>query len=105
MDKYPPKTEKLNTHITSTCSQSIAPDLLPFLTHLINTSLSTGCFPNSLEEARVNPLLKKATLNPSEDLGVSGSALSLLSSYLNDHAYRKAAQVRVQALVASVSEH
>uniref|UniRef100_A0A8C2XFQ1 Reverse transcriptase domain-containing protein n=1 Tax=Cyclopterus lumpus TaxID=8103 RepID=A0A8C2XFQ1_CYCLU len=46
--------------------QSIAPDLHPFLTHLINTSLSTGCFPNSLRPARVNPLLKKPTLDPSE---------------------------------------
>jgi len=46
--------------------QAIAPDLLTFLTHLINSSLSTGCFPNSLKEARVNPLLKKPTLDPSE---------------------------------------
>ena len=32
--------------------------LLPFLTHLINTSLTSGHFPNSLKEARVTPLLK-----------------------------------------------
>ena len=50
--------EPIPSHIL----QSIAPDLLPFLTHLINTSLSTGCFPNSLKEARVNRLLKKSTL-------------------------------------------
>ena len=49
--------------IPSHILQCIAPDLLPFLTHLINTSLSTGCFPNSLKEERVNRLLKKPTLN------------------------------------------
>ena len=35
-------------------------------THLINTSLSTGCFPNSLKKAGVNLLLKKPPLHPSE---------------------------------------
>ncbi|XP_077938224.1 uncharacterized protein LOC144383653 [Gasterosteus aculeatus] len=53
--------------IPSHLLQSIAPDLLPFLTFLINNALSSGCFPNSLKEARVNPLLKKPTLNPSEE--------------------------------------
>jgi len=52
--------------IPSHILQAIAPDLLSFLTHLINSSLSTGCFPDSLKEARVNPLLKKPTLDPSE---------------------------------------
>ncbi|XP_058482380.1 uncharacterized protein LOC131457848 [Solea solea] len=52
--------------IPSHLLQSIASDLLPFLTHLINTSLSSGCFPDSLKEARVTPLLKKPTLDPSE---------------------------------------
>ena len=51
--------------IPSHILQSIAPDLLPFLTHVIKTSLCTGCFTNSLKEARVNPLLKKPTLDPS----------------------------------------
>ena len=45
---------------------SITPELLPFLNHLINTSLTTGCYTNSLKEARVNPLLKKSTRNPSK---------------------------------------
>ncbi|CAB1460162.1 unnamed protein product [Pleuronectes platessa] len=36
-----------------------------------------------------------------QDLGVSSSALSLLSSYLNERTYRMAAQVLVQALVIS----
>ncbi|XP_077937991.1 uncharacterized protein LOC144383603 [Gasterosteus aculeatus] len=53
--------------IPSHLLQSIAPDLLPFLTFLINNALLSGCFPNSLKEARVNPLLKKPTLNPSEE--------------------------------------
>ncbi|CAB1425737.1 unnamed protein product [Pleuronectes platessa] len=36
-----------------------------------------------------------------QDLGVSSSALSLLSSYLNERTYRKAVQVLVQVLVIS----
>ncbi|XP_062422208.1 LOW QUALITY PROTEIN: uncharacterized protein LOC134132996 [Pungitius pungitius] len=53
--------------IPSHILQSIAPDLLPFLTCLINNALLSGCFPNTLKEARVNPLMKKPTLNPSEE--------------------------------------
>ncbi|KAK5913205.1 hypothetical protein CesoFtcFv8_003009 [Champsocephalus esox] len=52
--------------IPSNLLQTIAPDILPFLTHFINTSLTSGHFPNSLKEARVDPLLKKPTLNPSD---------------------------------------
>lgn len=37
--------------------------LSPFLTHLSNTSLITGCFPDILKAIKVNPLLKKPTLN------------------------------------------
>uniref|UniRef100_A0A9J7XP41 Reverse transcriptase domain-containing protein n=1 Tax=Cyprinus carpio carpio TaxID=630221 RepID=A0A9J7XP41_CYPCA len=35
------------------------------LTHIINTSLHTGVFPSSFRQARITPLLKKPTLNPS----------------------------------------
>lgn len=42
------------------------PDIIPFLTHLIDTSLKTGCFPNNLTAVRVNLLLKKPTVNPSD---------------------------------------
>ncbi|CAB1440846.1 unnamed protein product [Pleuronectes platessa] len=42
---------------------------------------------------------------PLRDLGVSGSALSLLSSCLNGRAYQKVAQVLVQALVISRQDY
>ncbi len=38
---------------------------LTALTHIINTSLLTGTFPNAFKQARVSPLLKKPTLNTS----------------------------------------
>jgi exonuclease III len=36
----------------------------PFLTRLINLSLSEGCFPHSFTKAIVHPLLKKPSLDP-----------------------------------------
>ncbi len=35
------------------------------LAHIINTSLHTGVFPSAFRLARITPLLKKPTLNPS----------------------------------------
>ena len=46
--------------------QSIAPDLLPFITSIINTSVTSGCVPTAFKAARVTPLLKKPTLDPSD---------------------------------------
>jgi hypothetical protein len=40
--------------------------LLPAITDIINTSLSTGIFPDSLKPAFVRPLLKKNNLDPNE---------------------------------------
>ncbi len=51
--------------IPSHLLQAISPTLLPALTHIINTSLRTGIFPTAFKQARVTPLLKKATLNTS----------------------------------------
>ncbi len=51
--------------IPSHLLQAISPTLLPALTHIINTSLFTGIFPTAFKQARVNPLLKKPTLNTS----------------------------------------
>lgn len=64
----------ITSHQPTTCPldpihshlQSIAHDLLRFLSHLINASLTTGCFPNILKAARVNPLVQKPTLSPSD---------------------------------------
>ncbi|XP_073668112.1 uncharacterized protein [Paramisgurnus dabryanus] len=44
--------------------QAISPSVIPALTHIINSSLSTGTFPVVFKEARITPLLKKPTLNP-----------------------------------------
>nr|XP_055051302.1 RNA-directed DNA polymerase from mobile element jockey [Misgurnus anguillicaudatus] len=44
--------------------QAISPSVIPALTHIINSSLSTGTFPVAFKEARITPLLKKPTLNP-----------------------------------------
>ena len=42
----------------------IAEDLAPFLTHLINSSITSGVVPRSMKHAIVTPLLKKANLDP-----------------------------------------
>ena len=39
------------------------PQLLPFITDIINTSLSTGIFPADLKKAILRPLLKKHNLD------------------------------------------
>ena len=51
--------------IPSSLLQAIAPDILPFITSLVNSSLSSGCFPSSFKKAYITPLLKKPTLDPS----------------------------------------
>ena len=43
----------------------IAADILPFITSLVNSSLSSGCFPSSFKKAYITPLPKKPTLDPS----------------------------------------
>ena len=46
--------------------QTISGDLLPYLTSLINSSLTAGYVPPVFKRARVAPLLKKPTLDPSD---------------------------------------
>ena len=47
-----------------TCFLKKCADLLcPFLVHLFNLSLSTGCFPRNWKKANISPILKKASLN------------------------------------------
>ena len=43
-----------------------ADPLLPYITHIINASLRSGSVPASFKEAKVTPLLKKPSLDPSE---------------------------------------
>ncbi len=50
--------------IPSHLFQAIFPAVVPALTHIVNTSLHTGFFPSAFKQARITPLLKKPTLNP-----------------------------------------
>ncbi len=50
--------------IPSHLLQAISPAVVPALTHIVNTSLHTGIFSSAFKQARINPLLKKPTLNP-----------------------------------------
>ncbi|KAM9398239.1 uncharacterized protein ACWYII_032095 [Salvelinus alpinus] len=52
--------------IPSSLLQTISGDLLPYLTSLINSSLTAGYAPSVFKRARVAPLLKKPTLDPSD---------------------------------------
>ena len=49
--------------IPATIFQKCIPQLLPFITDIINTSLTTGIFPADLKKAIVRPLLKKHNLD------------------------------------------
>ena len=40
------------------------PELLPVITDIVNSSLTSGIFPDSMKTALVRPLLKKLSLNP-----------------------------------------
>ncbi|MCJ8736298.1 hypothetical protein PDJAM_G00257360 [Pangasius djambal] len=46
--------------------QTISQDLLPFITTIVNGSLTSGHVPTSFKKARVIPILKKPSLDPSD---------------------------------------
>ncbi|KAK3555551.1 hypothetical protein QTP86_021777, partial [Hemibagrus guttatus] len=46
--------------------QTISPDLLPFITTVINGSLTSGHVPTTFKKARIIPILKKPALDPSD---------------------------------------
>ncbi|KAJ8349816.1 hypothetical protein SKAU_G00249460 [Synaphobranchus kaupii] len=48
-----------------TAAKAITPDILPFVTSLVNSSLTSGCFPSSFKRAHITPILKKPTPDPS----------------------------------------
>ncbi|KAK3521832.1 hypothetical protein QTP70_018558, partial [Hemibagrus guttatus] len=52
--------------IPLTMLQTISPDLLPFITTVINGSLTSGHVPTAFKKARVIPTLKKPALDPSD---------------------------------------
>ena len=63
--------------IPSSLLQTVSRDLLPFLPSLINSSLTTGRVLSYFKMARVAPLLKKLTPDPSDIK--NDSPVSLLS--------------------------
>ena len=67
----------------------IAEDLAPFLTHLINSSITSGVVPRSMKHAIVTPLLKKANLDPDNMTNYRPiSNLSFASKLLERHVAR-----------------
>ncbi|KAK3526338.1 hypothetical protein QTP70_024275 [Hemibagrus guttatus] len=63
--------------------QTISPDLLPFITTVINGSLTSGHIPTAFKKARVVPILKKPALDPSDISNYRAvSLLSFLSKIL-----------------------
>ncbi|KAK3529297.1 hypothetical protein QTP70_027733 [Hemibagrus guttatus] len=52
--------------IPSAMLQTISRDLLPFITTVINGSLTSGHVPTVFKKARVIPILKKSALHPSD---------------------------------------
>ncbi|KAI5090537.1 low density lipoprotein receptor adapter protein 1 isoform X4 [Silurus meridionalis] len=52
--------------IPSTTLQTITQDLLPFISTIINRSLTSGYVPTTFKQARVIPILKKPALDPSD---------------------------------------
>ncbi|KAK3560208.1 hypothetical protein QTP86_000774 [Hemibagrus guttatus] len=52
--------------IPSAMLQTISPDLLPFITTVINGSLTSGHVPTVFKKASVIPILKKPALDPSD---------------------------------------
>jgi hypothetical protein len=61
----PDKCCALDPFPTSTLKNVIG-DLAPFLAHLVNLSLSTGCVPGVFKEAYISPRLKKGDLDPTD---------------------------------------
>uniref|UniRef100_A0A3B1IH82 Reverse transcriptase domain-containing protein n=1 Tax=Astyanax mexicanus TaxID=7994 RepID=A0A3B1IH82_ASTMX len=55
-----------NFPIPSNLLQTIAPAIIPAITHTINASLTSGVFPTAFKQAHVTPLLKKPSLNPAQ---------------------------------------
>lgn len=87
INKSPGKTCMLDPIPTFLLKKCFKP-ILPFLQHLINTSLCSGVFPNCFKSALVLPLIKKPTLDPECLLNYRPiSNLSFLSKVLERVVY------------------
>src|SRR4029434_9727134 len=60
-----PTTCSLNP-IPSNILQAMSPAVLPAITQVINASFNSGTFPSLFKVARVTPLLKKPSLDPTQ---------------------------------------
>ncbi|KAK3514194.1 hypothetical protein QTP70_009110 [Hemibagrus guttatus] len=80
--------------IPSAMLQTISPDLLPFITTVINGSLTSGHVPTVFKKARVIAILKKPALDPSDIINYS---IRRIRPFLST----QATQVLVQSLVIS----
>ncbi|KAK3539469.1 hypothetical protein QTP70_008490 [Hemibagrus guttatus] len=59
-------TSAPTSSISHTMLQTISPDLLPFITTVINGSLTSGHVPTVFKKARIIPILKKPVLDSSD---------------------------------------
>ena len=69
--------------------------LLPTITGIINSSLTTGSFPNSLKLVHVRPLLKKPKLNSNELKNYKTVSNILYLSKLIEKAVVKILEIRM----------
>ncbi|KAK3538107.1 hypothetical protein QTP70_029821, partial [Hemibagrus guttatus] len=83
--------------IPSAMLQTISPDLLPFITTVINGSLTSGHVPTAFKKARVIPILKKPALDPSDISNYRPvSLLSFLSKILERVVYNQLSDYLMQ---------
>uniref|UniRef100_A0AAR2KZX5 Reverse transcriptase domain-containing protein n=1 Tax=Pygocentrus nattereri TaxID=42514 RepID=A0AAR2KZX5_PYGNA len=76
--------------IPSTLLRSISHELLPFISSIINSSLSSGMVPSSFKAARVVPILKKPSLDGTDINNYRPvSLLSFLSKILERAVYNQ----------------
>ncbi|KAK3508066.1 hypothetical protein QTP70_012243 [Hemibagrus guttatus] len=75
--------------IPSTMLQTISPDLLLFITTVINGSLTSGHLPTAFKISRVIPILKKPALDPSDSNYRPVSLLSFLSKIIECIVYNQ----------------
>ncbi|KAK3510791.1 hypothetical protein QTP70_022705, partial [Hemibagrus guttatus] len=77
--------------------QTISPDLLPFITTVINGSLTSGHVPTAFKKASVIPILKKPALDPSDISNYRPvSFLSFLSKILEHIVYNQLSDYLLQ---------
>ncbi|KAK3520290.1 hypothetical protein QTP70_020370, partial [Hemibagrus guttatus] len=80
--------------------QTISPDLLPFITTVINGSLASGHVPTTFKVG-VIPILKKPALDPSDISNYR--PVSLLVSFKNSQTHYTTASARISVCLVDIS--